>query len=42
MVTWGGGVPLVRDGAVIGAVGISGLPESEDMELAALAAHSVA
>jgi uncharacterized protein GlcG (DUF336 family) len=33
---------LIREGTVIGAVGISGLPESEDMELAALAAQSVA
>lgn len=33
-VGWGGGVPIVVDGAVIGAVGISGLPEAEDVELA--------
>ena len=31
---WGGGVPLVVGGEVIGAVGVSGLPEEEDMELA--------
>ena len=33
---WGGGVPIVVDGAVIGAVGVSGLPEEVDMELARL------
>lgn len=33
-VGWGGGVPIVADGAVIGALGISGLPEEDDMELA--------
>ena len=31
---WGGGVPLKFEGAVVGAVGISGLPEEEDMKLA--------
>lgn len=35
---WGGGVPLTIDGEVIGAVGISGLPEADDMELARWAA----
>jgi len=33
-VTWGGGVPIIVDGAVIGAVGVSGLPEQVDIELA--------
>jgi glc operon protein GlcG len=33
-VGWGGGVPIIVDGAVIGAVGISGLPEADDVELA--------
>ena len=33
-VGWGGGVPIVVDGVVIGAIGISGLPETEDMKLA--------
>ena len=33
-VTWGGGFPLEVDGTVVGAVGVSGLPEAEDMELA--------
>jgi glc operon protein GlcG len=31
---WGGGFPIVVDGEVIGAVGVSGLPEEVDMELA--------
>lgn len=31
---WGGGVPIVHQGQVVGAVGVSGLPEAEDMELA--------
>lgn len=33
-VTWGGGLPIVHEGEVIGAVGVSGLPEDEDIELA--------
>jgi glc operon protein GlcG len=33
---WGGGVPLIYQGKVIGAVGVSGLPETEDMLLAQL------
>jgi len=40
-VGWGGGVPLVVDGEVIGAIGISGLPEEEDMKLARWAAASI-
>ena len=31
---WGGGVPIVIDGEVAGAVGVSGLPEEVDMEFA--------
>jgi len=34
--TWGGGLPVFVEGQVIGAVAISGLPESEDMEIAEL------
>lgn len=33
-VTWGGGVPLVYQGQVVGGVGVSGLPEQEDIILA--------
>lgn len=32
--TWGGGLPVMVEGEVIGAVAISGLPEQEDMEIA--------
>jgi glc operon protein GlcG len=33
-VTWGGGVPIKHEGVVIGAVGVSGVPEERDMALA--------
>ncbi|MBI5958371.1 MAG: heme-binding protein [Chloroflexi bacterium] len=33
---WGGGIPIVYHGEIIGAVGVSGLPEEEDMRLAQL------
>lgn len=35
---WGGGVPVALDGRVIGAVGVSGLPEADDVELARMGA----
>ena len=35
---WGGGVPVIQHGEVLGAVGVSGLPEHEDVELARLGA----
>jgi glc operon protein GlcG len=38
-VGWGGGIPLVRDGQVIGAVGVSGLSSVEDVSLATLGAN---
>ncbi len=41
-VSWGGGVPVIKDGVVVGAVGISGLPEADDMVIARKAAESVA
>ena len=40
-VSWGGGIPVVRDGATIGAVGVSGLPEQLDIELATMAAMAL-
>lgn len=33
-VGWGGGVPVVIDGEVVGSVGVSGLPELEDQRIA--------
>ena len=34
--SWGGGLPVIYQGQVIGAVGVSGLTEAEDVELAQL------
>ena len=36
---WGGGMPLLYQGEIIGGVGVSGLPEEEDMVLAKLGAN---
>lgn len=33
-VGWGGGVPIVIDSAVVGGVGVSGLSEAEDVDIA--------
>lgn len=41
-VSWGGGVPVVVDGQVAGAVGVSGLSEAEDTLLARMAVEMVA
>ena len=30
---WGGGIPVIVDGACVGAVAVSGLPEHEDIEI---------
>jgi glc operon protein GlcG len=38
---WGGGVPIVHEGKVIGGVGVSGLPEEVDMVLAQLGADAL-
>lgn len=38
---WGGGLPVMVNGVVIGAVAVSGLPEEEDMELAALGVAAI-
>ena len=40
-VGWGGGVPVWKDGKVIGAVAVSGLPQMEDMELASMGAELI-
>jgi glc operon protein GlcG len=39
---WGGGVPVWKSGKVIGAVAVSGLPQLEDIELAEMAAATIA
>ena len=38
---WGGGVPVIIDGAVVGSVAVSGLPEQEDMDLAQIGVAAV-
>jgi glc operon protein GlcG len=41
-VGWGGGVPVWKEGQVIGAIGVSGLSSSEDVVLATLGADLIA
>ena len=41
-VGWGGGVPIWRDGEVVGAVGVSGLSSKEDIELATHGLEAIA
>jgi glc operon protein GlcG len=38
---WGGGVPVKVNGEVVGAVGVSSLPEAEDMELAEIGVAAI-
>jgi glc operon protein GlcG len=38
---WGGGVPVIIDGAVVGSVAVSGLPEQEDMEIVQLGVAAI-
>ncbi len=38
-VSWGGGSPIYSNGQVVGAVGVSGMSEEEDMAVAKLAAE---
>jgi glc operon protein GlcG len=40
-VGWGGGIPVRVDGQVVGAVAVSGLLETEDMEMAALGVAAI-
>lgn len=40
-VGWGGGVPVKKNGEIVGAVAVSGLSSSEDAELATLGAESI-
>lgn len=41
-VGWGGGIPVERDGQFVGAVGVSGLPEVEDIALAQAGVAAIA
>ena len=41
-VGWGGGIPVWRDGEVVGAVAVSGLSSTEDIALATLGVELVA
>jgi glc operon protein GlcG len=38
---WGGGMPVIIDGAVAGSVAVSGLPEQEDMDLASVGVAAI-
>ena len=40
-VGWGGGLPVERDGHVVGAVAVSGLAEAEDEELVKLGVAAI-
>jgi glc operon protein GlcG len=40
-VTWGGGLPIVVNGVTVGALGVSGLPEAKDIEIAQSALHAL-
>ena len=41
-VGWGGGLPIYKDGEVVGAIGVSGLSADEDTALAALGVELIA
>jgi glc operon protein GlcG len=41
-VGWGGGIPIWKDGSVVGAVAVSGLSSNEDIELATLGVEVLA
>ncbi len=38
---WGGGLPVFKDGKVVGAVAVSGLPELEDIEVAQIGVNAI-
>ena len=40
-VGWGGGLPVIKDGAVVGAVAFRGLVEAEDIELAQIGVAAI-
>lgn len=37
LIVWGGGVPIVHDGVVVGGIGVSGVKDFEDIECAEMA-----
>jgi glc operon protein GlcG len=41
IVGWGGGIPLWKDGELVGAIGVSGLSSEEDVELAECGAKAI-
>jgi glc operon protein GlcG len=41
IVGWGGGIPLWKDGELVGSVGVSGLSSEEDVELAEIGASTL-
>lgn len=43
LIVWGGGLPIVHDGVVVGGIGVSGVEGHQDIECAqvALAAHGL-
>ena len=38
---WGGGLPVVIEGSVVGSVAVSGLPEMEDIDLAQIGVAAI-
>jgi glc operon protein GlcG len=38
---WGGGVPVRKDGKVVGSIAVSGLPQAEDMEVVELGVAAI-
>ena len=40
-VGWGGGIPVIYEDKVIGAIAVSGLTEGEDIELAEIGRHAL-
>jgi glc operon protein GlcG len=40
-VGWGGGIPVLKNGEVVGAIAVSGLSSSEDVDLATLGVESI-
>jgi glc operon protein GlcG len=40
-IAWGGGMPITYQEQIVGAIGISGLPEEDDMALAKMAVETM-